>query len=73
MKIVLALIMAGLFFMMGCAGVLYEKPNADGGVQRLRVDGGESWSNYDTTPRYRSQKSKDGDGYCIMLKNEAIF
>ena len=69
----LFLIMAGLFFMVGCSGVLYEKPNADGGIQRLRVDGGESWSDYDTTPRYRSSKSKDGDGYCIMLKNEAIF
>lgn len=73
MNKLIALTMAGLFFMVGCSGVLYEKPNADGGVQRLRLDGGESWSDYDTTPRYRSQKSKDSDGYCIMLKNEAIF
>ncbi len=69
----LALALAGLLFMVGCSGVLYEKPNADGGVQRLRLDSAEGWSDYDTTPRYRSQKSKDSDGYCIMLKNEAIF
>ena len=69
----LVLALAGLFFMVGCSGVLYEKPSADGGVQRVRVGGGESWSYYDTTPRYRSQKSKDNDDLCIMLKNEATF
>ncbi len=69
----LVLALAGLFFMVGCSGVLYEKPSADGGVHRVRVDTAEGWSEFDTTPRYRSQKSKDGDGYGLMLKNEAIF
>jgi len=69
----LLLALGGLFFMVGCSGVLYEKPLADGGVHRVRVDSAEGWSEFDTTPRYRSQKSKDGDGYGIMLKNEAIF
>ena len=69
----LALALAGLWFMAGCSGVLYEKPSADGGAQRLRLDSAEGWSEFDTTPRYRSQKSKDSDGYGIMLKNEAIF
>ncbi len=69
----LALALAGLFFLAGCSGVIYEKPRDDGGVSRLRLDGGESWSSYDTTPRYRSQKAKDGDDMCIMLKNEATF
>ena len=69
----LVLALAGLFFMVGCTGVLYEKPSADGGVHRLRLDSAEGWSEFDTTPRYRSQKGKDGDGYGIMLKNEAIF
>lgn len=69
----LVLALAGLFFMVGCSGVLYETPRADGGVQRLRLDSAEGWGEYDTTPRYRSQKSKDGDGYGIMLKTEAIF
>jgi hypothetical protein len=69
----LALALATLLFMAGCSGVLYEKPMADGGVQRLRLDGAEGWSEFDTTPRYRSQKSKDIDGYGLMLKSEAIF
>ena len=62
-----------MLFLAGCAGVLYEKQHANGGVQRLRLDSGEGWSEYDTTPRYRSQKTKDQDGYGIMLKNEATF
>ncbi len=69
----LILALAGLFFLAGCSGVIYEKPHDDGGVSRLRLDGGESWSTYDTTPRYRSQKAKDQDDMCIMLKNESTF
>ncbi len=42
-------------------------------MERVRIDGGESWGTFDTTPRYRSQKPKDQDAYCIMLKNEATF
>ncbi len=59
--------------MAGCSGVIYEKQMDDGSVGRVRIDSGESWSTYDSTPRYRSQKSKDQDDYCIMLKNEATF
>ena len=69
----LVMALAGLILAMGCSGVLYEKDRSDGGVQRLRLDGGEGWSDFDTTPRYRSQKSKDLDDYYIMLKNEATF
>ncbi len=69
----LALALAGLLFLGGCSGIIYEKPHDSGGVARLRVDSGESWSSYDTTPRYRSQKAKDQDDLCIMLKNEATF
>ena len=57
----------------GCNGVLYEKKEANGQMQRLRLDQGESWSDYDTTPRYRSQKSKDLDDYGLMLRNELTF
>ncbi len=67
----LALALAGFFLLTGCSGVIYEKAHDDGGVSRLRLDGGESWSSYDTTPRYRSQKGQDD--MCIMLKNEATF
>ncbi len=73
MKKLLGLILAGLLFLAGCNGVLFEKEQSNGGVSRVRVDGGESWSSYDTTPRYRSQKAKDQDDMCIMLKNEATF
>ncbi|MCL4503609.1 MAG: hypothetical protein M1438_17415 [Deltaproteobacteria bacterium] len=61
--------------MVGCAdpGVIYQKQRANGGGQRLRIDGGEDWDGYDITPRYQSQKRKDQDGYNIMLKNESTF
>lgn len=58
----------------GCAdGVLFQKQQEDGGVHRLRLDSAEGWSEFDTTPRYRSQKAKDQDGYGIVMKNEATF
>ena len=70
----LALGVALLWMVVGCAepGVLYQKQHADGRVDRLRLDGAEGWSEFDTTPRYRSQKSKE-DGYGIVMKNEATF
>ncbi|MCX5893700.1 MAG: hypothetical protein NTW80_12170 [Deltaproteobacteria bacterium] len=58
----------------GCAdGVLFQKQREDGGVHRLRLDSAEGWSEFDTTPRYRSEKKKDQDGYGIVMKNEATF
>jgi hypothetical protein len=69
-----ALVLAALFLLAGCAdGVLFQKQVADGGVQRLRIDGGEIWGDLDITPRSRSQTSKDNDDYCIMLKKESTF
>ncbi len=70
----LALVAAVTLFVVGCAdGILFEKQREDGGMQRLRLDSGESWDTFDTTPRYRSQKARDNDDYSIMLKNEATF
>jgi hypothetical protein len=70
----LALLAAAWFLVMGCAdGVLFQKEHADGRVDRLRLDGAEGWSEYDTTPRSRSSKAKDQDGYGIVMKNEATF
>ncbi len=68
-----ALLLTGALLLAGCDGVLLQRESENGRVDRLRLDGGESWSSYDTTPRYRSQKGKDQDDYCIMLKNEATF
>ncbi len=70
----LALMLAGLLFLVGCAdGVLFEQKNASGQVERLRLDGGGDWDDYDITPRYQSQKKKDQDGYNVMLKSEKTF
>lgn len=70
----LAIGLTMVILVSGCAdGILFEKPRPDGGVQRLRIDGGEMWGDMEITPRYRSQKSKDNDDYCIILKNEATF
>jgi hypothetical protein len=73
--LLLALLLALVWLVTGCAelGVLYQTKREDGSVQRLRVDGGEDWGDYDITPRYQSQKRKDQDGYYVMLKNEATF
>lgn len=73
--LLLALLLALLWMLVGCAdlGVLYQQQHEDGGVHRLRLDSAEGWSEYDTTPRYRSQKSKDQDGFGIVMKNEATF
>ncbi len=71
---VLALVLAGLVFVSGCAdGVLFEKKDDYGRVDRLRLDGGGDWDDYDITPRYQSQKKKDQDGYYMMLKSEQTF
>jgi hypothetical protein len=57
----------------GCSGVLLESKREDGKVERLRVDGGESWSSYDDKPRSPYQDGKRLDDLSIMLKKEATF
>ena len=71
----LTLLLAMMWLVVGCAepGVLYQHKLEDGAVQRVRLDGAEGWSEYNTTPRSRSQKPKDQDGYGIVMKNEATF
>jgi hypothetical protein len=69
----IALVMVVLFFAGGCNGVLYQKQDPNGRTERLRLDGGEDWGDYDITPRYYSQKRKDQDGYYMMLKSERTF
>ena len=72
----LALMLALVWLVVGCAepGVLYrEAARRTARVNRLRLDSAEGWSEYDTTPRYRSTKPKDQDGYGIVMKNEATF
>jgi len=54
----------------GCSGVLLESKSEDGAVQRLKVDGGESWSAYDDKPRIPYKKTDD---MSIMIKKESTF
>ncbi len=70
-----ASLLALMWLVVGCAapGVLYQKPQEDGGVHRVRLDSAEGWTEYNTTPRSRSTKPKDQDGYGIVMKNEATF
>lgn len=65
--------LAAWLLVAGCNGVLFQKQDAYGRVDRLRLDGGEDWDGYDVTPRYLSTKPKDQDGYYMMLKTEKTF
>ncbi len=51
---------------VGCAGILAESVSEDGHLERIRVDGGQSWKLYDRNPT-RS------DDTAIMLKKETTF
>jgi hypothetical protein len=55
----------------GCSGVLYEKQLESGGVDRLKLDGGEGWSDYEDKPRYPQTRTKDE--YYFVIKKEATF
>jgi len=58
----------------GCSGVLFESKREDGRVDRLKVDGGESWSTYDDKPRNPAQDGRKlQEEMSIMLKKEATF
>jgi hypothetical protein len=59
-----------IMLVCGCSGVLLETKQEDGTVQRIKVDGGESWSVYDDKPRIPNKKYDD---MSIMLKQEATF
>jgi len=57
----------------GCSGVLMESKQDDGRVDRVKVDGGESWDSYDDKPRYPYTKKKALEDMSIMLKKESTF
>jgi len=57
----------------GCSGVLLESKRPDGGLERVKIDGGESWETYEDRPRYPQSKSKPSDELSIMLKKESTF
>ena len=55
----------------GCSGVLIEKQQENGRVERLKIDGGEGWSDYDEKPRFPQTRTKDE--YYIVIKKESTF
>jgi len=67
--------LAMLVLAAGCSGVLLEKKDSSGTVERVKIDGGESWDSYDTRPRdpYASSGKHGLDDMSIMLKSEKTF
>ena len=55
----------------GCSGVLFEKKLDDGRVDRVVIDGGESWDTYERRSVYPRTRTKDE--YSIVIKQEATF
>jgi len=66
----LIVILAAVLLTGGCAelfqGVLMEKQYEDGHIDRVKVDGGESWTAY-------HPNATKGDGTCVMLRKETTF
>ncbi len=67
----LGLALALLLWVCSCSGVLFEKQHDDGRVDRLKIDGGEGWGDYEDKPRLPQSKTKDE--YYIAIKKELIF
>lgn len=59
----------------GCSGVLMESKDSSGQVDRLRLDGGESWNSYDNKPRepYVGSGKHGLDDMNLMLLKEMTF
>jgi hypothetical protein len=67
--------LAALVLISGCSGILMESKDQSGSVERIKLDGGESWDSYDNRPRHPYVNSgKHGlDDMSIMLKSEKSF
>ena len=66
MRCWLGLALAILLGAVGCSGILQESQYEDGKVERLRIQGGESWKTWDRNPTR-------GDEGAFILKKEATF
>jgi hypothetical protein len=67
--------LAVIVLVAGCSGVLMEKKASNGQVDRLKLDAGESWEQYDTKPRdpFASSSKHGMDDISIMLKSLTTF
>jgi len=70
LRLGLALLLLSLW-VSGCSGVLFEKQHEDGRVDRLKIDGGEGWGDYDDRPRLPHSRTKDD--YYLAIKKELVF
>jgi len=55
----------------GCSGVLMEKLNPEGHMDRIKIDAVD-WKKYDTK-RFSPRDSRGMDDISIMLKSEKTF
>jgi len=69
----LAWALAATVLLSGCSGVLFESKGDGGTSERLKLDSGEGWENYDTPPRYPYSKRNSYDEMSIMLKSVRTF
>jgi hypothetical protein len=63
--------LAVMLLISGCSGVLMEKYNSDGQMDRIKI-GALDWKNLDTKPR-SPHDARGMDEMSIMLKSEKTF
>jgi hypothetical protein len=68
-------LVVALVVLSGCSGVLMESKDSSGQVDRLRLDGGESWNSYDNKPRqpYVDSGKHGLNDMSLMLLKEMTF
>jgi hypothetical protein len=68
-------LLAAMVLVSGCSGILLETKDNTGQVDRIKIDGAESWDSYDNKPRhpYVSSGKHGLDDMGIMLKSETTF
>jgi len=62
----LGLVLAVQLGAVGCSGILQESLYEDGKVERLRIQGGESWKTWDPNSTRKDESA-------FILKKEATF
>ena len=63
--------LAALVWLSGCSGILMEKYNSEGQMDRIKIDAMD-WKRLDAKPR-SPHDSRGLDDVSIMLKSEKTF
>jgi hypothetical protein len=68
-------LVAAMVVLLGCSGVMMESKDSSGKIDRVRLDNGQSWKNYDNKPRqpYVSSGKHGLDDMSLMLLREMTF